>query len=78
MFFSLINFDPVLILYRIESWLQVSLSALKFETHTPTVFFKVWFLLSFVFSKKKKNVVTDWLVIVHLFDISFYKRGRVI
>ena len=50
----LINFDHVLILYRIESWLQVEFFAFKFETHTPTVFFKVWFLLSFVFSKKKK------------------------
>ena len=47
--FFLINFDPILILYRIESWLQVAFSAFKFETHTPTVFFKVWFLLSFVF-----------------------------
>ena len=46
--FFLINFDPVLILYMIESWLQVAFSAFKFETHTPTVFFTVWFLVSFV------------------------------
>ena len=49
------NFDPILILYMIESWLQVAFSAFNFETHMPTVFFKVWFLLSFMFSKNKNK-----------------------